>query len=78
MLDNRTYLQAKFDTLSLDIEKDKQKGINFSICPACGYESEKEEVIDESLSSTECLICEMQLQKIKVTPITLELDVNSV
>jgi hypothetical protein len=67
MLGRRRYLQAKFDALSLDIEKYKKQGINFSICQACGYESDKEKVIAEPLISTDCLVCEMQSRQIKIS-----------
>lgn len=67
MLEKRKYLQAKFDALSPDIEKYKMQGIKFSTCQACKYESGKEKVIAKPLISNNCLVCEMQSRKIRIS-----------
>ena len=54
------YLQVKFDDLSQRIESERQKGVTFTICSACGFGSNKLMEIIPPLYSNECLVCDIR------------------
>jgi len=53
------YLQVIFDGLQERIEKEKQKGNFFELCPSCGFESQLHMPYSESLYEAECLVCSL-------------------
>ena len=63
MLSIRKYLQAKFDALLPEIDIKKKRGISFSVCASCGFDSSEKKVIAEisqfsdCLLSSNCLVC---------------------
>lgn len=54
---HRKYLKAKFGALQGDIKRAKDKGITFSTCPSCGFESFGENAMDEPILGYECVVC---------------------
>lgn len=76
MLGQRKYLQAKFDTLSSDLQNFKLKRIKFSTCQSCGYESNKEEENSEPLIYTNCLVCETRSHYIRVPCLSCGNSIN--
>jgi len=57
MHEHRKYLKAKFGALAEDIKKLNDRGITFSICPSCGFESFQEGAGNTPILDYECLVC---------------------
>ena len=62
----REFLRAKFEALLPEIEKEKRNGIIFSRCFFCGFEANKEKDIIEPLILTECLVCKVRSNQLKL------------
>ena len=57
---NWKYLKAKYNELKPRIEEEKAKGILYSKCSLCGYESAKFIEISDLLHSHDCVVCHYQ------------------
>ena len=54
------YLNTKFGALAAEIKRFKDRGITFTICPSCHFESFREDADDVPILDYECLVCEVR------------------
>jgi hypothetical protein len=54
----RDYLQARFESLSSEIQKLKNEGMRFESCFICSFKSAKQQDILSDLKKLDCLVCE--------------------
>lgn len=57
MLEQRAFLQAKYESIAHDIEKGKERGIIFLYCYSCRYQASRIVNDDERIIETKCLVC---------------------
>lgn len=54
---HRTYLLAKFETLTPQIDQEREAGNEISCCSSCGFESAVHTPKDDSIFEVYCLVC---------------------
>lgn len=67
MLKQRSFLQAKYDSVLPEINKEIEKGAEFLYCQSCGFQSSQIIEEDNPLAITVCMVCENQ-EKFLTTP----------
>lgn len=67
MLKQRSFLQAKYESILPDIKKGEERGAVFLSCQSCGFQSSRIVNDDEPLTETICMVCENQ-DKFLTTP----------
>ena len=65
MLQNRPFLQVRFEAFSDDIARAKATGLAFSICAVCGFEASKIEE-EGRFRSAKCIVCHIELKSIEI------------
>ena len=54
---HREFLRAKFDKLAPSIKEEKSRGIQFRICPSCGFDAARVLPVLGDLFKSTCLVC---------------------
>jgi hypothetical protein len=54
---HREFLRAKFDKLVPSIKEEKSKGIQFRLCPSCGFDAARVLPVLGDLFESTCLVC---------------------
>ncbi|MEW8646720.1 MAG: hypothetical protein AB2563_11530 [Candidatus Thiodiazotropha endolucinida] len=61
-----TFLQVVFDNLRGDIDKQKEKGVPFTKCPSCGFESQENDDCLDSIYEASCLVCGLSERSLNI------------
>jgi len=67
MRKKNAYLENKYNKIKPDIEKAKERGINFFECPFCDFEAYKQDNKIGPLKEFTCLVCDSKEEKLIVT-----------
>lgn len=60
MLKQRSFLQAKYESVLPDISKGIERGATFLVCKSCGFQASRISENDEPLIKTICVVCDYQ------------------
>jgi len=62
------FLQVVFEDLTPEIEERKGQGMQFGICPSCGYESQEQEYEAKrgSIFEAKCLVCKITERRLQI------------
>lgn len=72
---NRKYLKAKYDEIRPDIEAEIFKGVTYSKCTICGYESAKHDNLYDLIYTKTCRVCHHQNNTIHIKCPECETDI---
>ena len=64
---HRQFLNAKYEELKPDIDKGRERGVEFIYCYSCGFEASRLKEIHNPLVETNCLICGNEEKQIRVS-----------